>query len=283
MDTRHDDKNESVQELAERWKNVHTEDSYGPQGKALGMLARAFLDESAIVDRCWKALGIETYEQAKPYTIDQHIARRCAPSAGGVPACAACGALPDESCKNLLAPCIRRPSATTETFGPCSCEDDGKCRYVNGGPACMNEESAPNAAVPKTMSEFVHAPEAVREQIGEEVGKAASERQAALSHELPSESVEAMRQELAAVAVACGRSKADGHDVDWHELHKDVAPRSSSVPIPAGDGMSAGRFHCACVFSRPTDFSEAVLVDECAYHARRRGESELSAIGDKSC
>lgn len=26
-------------------------------------------------------------------------------------------------------------------FGPCSCQDSGKCKYVNGGPACMNEES----------------------------------------------------------------------------------------------------------------------------------------------
>ena len=30
-------------ELAEQWKDVHTSESYGPQGKNLGTLARAFL------------------------------------------------------------------------------------------------------------------------------------------------------------------------------------------------------------------------------------------------
>jgi hypothetical protein len=29
-----------------------------------------------------------------------------------------------------------------ETLGPCSCQDEGKCRYVNGGPACMNERQS---------------------------------------------------------------------------------------------------------------------------------------------
>jgi len=30
-------------ELAERWKNIHTDEFYGPQGKNLGTLARALL------------------------------------------------------------------------------------------------------------------------------------------------------------------------------------------------------------------------------------------------
>jgi len=27
-----------------------------------------------------------------------------------------------------------------QQYGPCSCQDDGRCLYVNGGPACMNEQ-----------------------------------------------------------------------------------------------------------------------------------------------
>ena len=37
-----------------------------------------------------------------------------------------------------------------QTFGPCSCQDSGKCRYVNGGPACMNEDPAQQAQ-PETI------------------------------------------------------------------------------------------------------------------------------------
>lgn len=32
-------------------------------------------EEKAIVDRVWKALGISTYEQAKPFAIDEHVTR----------------------------------------------------------------------------------------------------------------------------------------------------------------------------------------------------------------
>lgn len=32
-------------------------------------------EESAIVDRVWKALGITTYEQAKPFAIDEHVTK----------------------------------------------------------------------------------------------------------------------------------------------------------------------------------------------------------------
>ena len=75
------------------------------------------------------------------------------------------------------------------------------------------------------------------------------------------------RSSIAATGFATG-----GHDTS-------VLPPVAAAPssIGPGDGMAAGRFHCACVFSRPTDFSEAVLVDECSYHARRRGEAEQSA------
>lgn len=37
-------------------------------------LEREKREESAIVDSVWKALGIESYEQAKPYAIDEHVA-----------------------------------------------------------------------------------------------------------------------------------------------------------------------------------------------------------------
>lgn len=32
-------------------------------------------------------------------------------------------------------------SETTPAMGPCSCQDSGQCKYINGGPACMNEDS----------------------------------------------------------------------------------------------------------------------------------------------
>lgn len=34
---------------------------------------RSFAEESKIVDRVWKALGISSYEQAKPYAIHEHV------------------------------------------------------------------------------------------------------------------------------------------------------------------------------------------------------------------
>jgi hypothetical protein len=48
-----------------------------------------------------------------------------------------------------------------------------------------------------------------------------------------------LRAELAAVAVAVGRSKTDGYDVDWYELHKlcqrsettDTTPRDLAMMI----------------------------------------------------
>lgn len=56
---------------------------------------------------------------------------------------------------------------------------------------------------------------------------------------------------------------------------------AASETLPRGDGMSAGRFHCACVFSRPTDFAESVLIDECAYHAKlaARSATRLTEVG----
>ena len=38
-------------ELAERWKEVRTDESYGPQGKALGLMARAFLHMKACYEQ----------------------------------------------------------------------------------------------------------------------------------------------------------------------------------------------------------------------------------------
>jgi hypothetical protein len=35
------------------------------------------------------------------------------------------------------------PPRNEPEYGPCSCQEFGKCRYVNGGPACMNDESQP--------------------------------------------------------------------------------------------------------------------------------------------
>jgi len=52
-----------------------------------------------------------------------------------------------------------------------------------------------------------------------------------VSATVPIESVEGMRQELAAIAVAVGRSKTDGHDVDWHALHKDVRPHGDYMTL----------------------------------------------------
>lgn len=40
----------------------------------LSDLQQQLEEEKAIVDRVWRALGIETYEQAKPPAIDEHVA-----------------------------------------------------------------------------------------------------------------------------------------------------------------------------------------------------------------
>lgn len=39
-------------ELAQRWEHVTTDESYGPQGKTLGTLARAFLHLKECYDAC---------------------------------------------------------------------------------------------------------------------------------------------------------------------------------------------------------------------------------------
>lgn len=65
----------------------------------------------------------------------------------------------------------------------------------------------------------------------------------AISATMAATSIEGMRNELAAIAVAVGRSKdGTGFDVDWHELHKDVEPRQQkpSWEIPCTDD-TAGR------------------------------------------
>lgn len=36
-------------------------------------LRRRYEEEKAIIDRVWKALEITTYEQAKPFLIDEHV------------------------------------------------------------------------------------------------------------------------------------------------------------------------------------------------------------------
>lgn len=41
----------------------------------LEKMVRRYEEDHAIVERVWKALGIETYEQAKPFTIDEHVAK----------------------------------------------------------------------------------------------------------------------------------------------------------------------------------------------------------------
>ena len=38
-------------------------------------LREMYREERRIVERVWIALGITTYEQAKPYTIDEHVVR----------------------------------------------------------------------------------------------------------------------------------------------------------------------------------------------------------------
>lgn len=41
-----------------------------------------------------------------------------------------------------------------QQYGPCSCQDDGRCLYVNGGPACMNEQQgAPTPRVDALLLE----------------------------------------------------------------------------------------------------------------------------------
>lgn len=42
--------------------------------EANAITERELLLEKHIVERVWKALGISTYEQAKPLTIDEHVA-----------------------------------------------------------------------------------------------------------------------------------------------------------------------------------------------------------------
>ncbi len=42
-------------ELAERWKEVRTEESYGPAGKNLGALSRAFLHLKVCYDEAVRA------------------------------------------------------------------------------------------------------------------------------------------------------------------------------------------------------------------------------------
>jgi len=57
---------------------------------------------------------------------------------------------------------------------------------------------------------------------------------------------------------------------------KALSAPSATAAIGPGDGISAGRFHCACVFSRPTDFAEAVLVSACAYHSKSLPVEEMA-------
>lgn len=65
----------------------------------------------------------------------------------------------------------------------------------------------------------------------------ASEQPAAISKSEPQpneqlrlEDIAAMKDELAKIAVAVGRSKADGLDCDWFELADDVAALAAGVP-----------------------------------------------------
>lgn len=44
------------------------------------------------------------------------------------------------------------------------------------------------------------------------------------------EEIDAMKEELAKIAVAVGRSKTDGYDCDWFELADDVAALAAGVP-----------------------------------------------------
>lgn len=58
----------------------------------------------------------------------------------------------------------------------------------------------------------------------------ASKPEAQPDEQLRLEDIAAMRDELAKIAVAVGRSKADGHDCDWFELAVDVAALAAGVP-----------------------------------------------------
>jgi hypothetical protein len=53
--------------LAERWKDIHSDESYGPQGKNLGVLARAFLAARS---------RVQEIETSRPAIIEE-CARMC--------------------------------------------------------------------------------------------------------------------------------------------------------------------------------------------------------------
>lgn len=51
-----------------------------------------------------------------------------------------------------------------------------------------------------------------------------------LTEQLRLEDIAAMKDELAKIAVAVGRSKTDGNDCDWFELAADVAALAAGIP-----------------------------------------------------
>jgi hypothetical protein len=55
--------------------DLDTQCAYCDDADAVAELEQAVKDERAIVDSVWHALGITDYEQAKPYTIAEHVAR----------------------------------------------------------------------------------------------------------------------------------------------------------------------------------------------------------------
>lgn len=54
-------------------RSVHQSNVESLQSERDSLRARV-AEETAIVDRVWKALGISNYEQAKPFAIDEHVA-----------------------------------------------------------------------------------------------------------------------------------------------------------------------------------------------------------------
>ena len=39
---------------------------------------------------------------------------------------------------------VENATEAKQEFGPCSCQDSGKCKYIDGSPACMAQASCPD-------------------------------------------------------------------------------------------------------------------------------------------
>ena len=54
------------------------------------------------------------------------------------------------------------------------------------------------------------------------------------------EEIKSLRAEMAAIAVVVGRSKADGFDVDWFELARDVREQADEIARLKAEAIVAG-------------------------------------------